>query len=224
MAGARCPRCGGPREDRQPDPLSRCAYCGALLAALEPARRLEARPRLDAAAARRRVARTLLRRGERGWRTLEPRPVVYPLLRQADPRHPYQPLAPLPPALTGRWRPSGADLVIDENWAAAGSCASRVPISIEPPAGASVVFYPFFRVPLSRGDEETAAWVDAVDAQVILPGELGQGAGDDHRGLERALTVGLAGGTGAGLLLPLPLSAVAATMLGAWLWWRAERW
>ncbi|HHN74628.1 MAG TPA: hypothetical protein ENK10_05300 [Acidobacteria bacterium] len=224
MATARCPRCGGPRDDRQPDPLTRCEYCGALLASLDPAPRLEARPRLDAGAARRRVARTLLRRGEKGWRSGIPRTVIYPFVRQPDPRHPYRPLAPLPPALAGQWRPSGADLLIDDAGAPAGPAVSRVPISIEPAAGDSVVFYPFFRVPLSRGTEQSAAWVDGVDAQVILPFELGRNGGDDLRRLEQILALGLAGGAGAGLLLPLPFSAVAATVLGAVLWRKVGRW
>lgn len=227
MSPQTCPRCGAPQESVQPDPLARCEFCGALLAA-EPGAEvlLDARPRLDPAKARRRVAAELRRSGAGGWGTREPSLALYPFFQDGGARRPYRPAAQLPPLIKAAWKPSGADLVFegsDGEKSLLGE-AARIPIAEASEGGESVVFYPFYRVPLVRGEEESAAWCDGVDGQVMLPVQLAQAAGVSGRKLAKLRLPAFAAGAGAGLLFPVPFSFIAAVAVGAAVWWKAPRW
>ncbi len=223
MPDTRCPCCGAPPEEAQPDRLARCEYCGSLLS--RPgwgSTPLTATCRVDAAGARQRLHRTLETRTKRAWQTRDPQLVRYPFRLVDDPRRPLEALAPLPPMIGARWRPSGSDLVrtslSDDEAAQEGE--RRIPPIEEPAPGSSLVYYPFFRVVAAADDEESAAWIDGIDGQVMLADEL----------LSRAARVGkarlLSGGLQAAaiaavgaLVLPFPFS-LATLALAVGLQWR----
>ncbi len=222
---ARCPRCGAPLERSQPDPLARCPWCGCLLATRSwPAERLAARPRLDARNARSRVARALARRGLE-WVPGPPVLTWFPFAPSRDPRRPYEPLSTMPPLLAREWRPSGADLVAGPEMPVDDGTAARVPASHPAPAGEPVIEYPFWRVPLRQEGEDSAAWCDAVDGQVILPEELAAaGTAARREPLRRWTLFCVLAGCLGGFLLPVPWSLFAVGAAGGWLFWRTARW
>lgn len=228
MALPRCPQCGAPRDAREPDPLARCASCGALLfdgPATEGT--LVARERFDAKKARSLVARALSS-GGRDWLPATPELVWFPFVATGDPRHPFRPLAQLPPLFQGSWRPAGADLVeAPRGGSAPGEGTDpgvRVAATLPVPARSLVVHYPIYRVPLEQADAVSAAWCDGVDGRVLLPPELAQPAGTPRDALLGRWVWGAAiTGALCGLLLPFPHSALAVAVAGAWLWWVAGR-
>lgn len=236
MATPRCPRCGAPHEFEQPDPIARCAWCGGLLASAHlPPLPLVARPRLDASQAKERVLREASPQG--GVRHPgAPRLVYYPFAIEPSSRRPYRPLSALPPALADGWRSAGVDLVREledehakESERAQGAPPpapineTRVPISLPLPAsGVTTVHYPFWRVPLSGEGEESAAWVDAIDGQVILPADLAEDArharAGDARDQGRLALWMLAAGGLAALVLPFPMSLAPIALAGVAVW------
>lgn len=225
-----CPRCGAPRDEHEPQPLARCGYCGALLSSPAVTERpLQARPRLDPAAARGRAARGRQAVAEPA-RAGEPTLVFYPFVVQPSTRRPLRPLAPLPPALAADWRASGADLVFDDpgerNDAASDDLArtaSRVPISEDPPGEADVVFHPFYRVPIEVEGRADAVWVDAVSGQLLTGRRNATATTEAAPGIDRWVGPALAAGLASGLLLPFPLSLVPAGGAAAFAWHRAAR-
>ena len=227
MSPETCPRCGAPQESAQPDPLARCEFCGALLAAAPGAEvLLDALPRLDSSKARRRVAAELRRSGAGGWGTREPSLALYPFFQGSSARRPYRPAAQLPPVIEAAWKPPGADLVFEGSDVEKSPLAkaARIPIAESSEGGESVVFYPFFRVPLVRKDEESAAWCDGVDGQVMLPVHLARAVGVSEGKLAKLRGPAFMAGAVAGLLFPAPYSFIAAVAVGAALWWKAPRW
>ena len=221
-----CPRCGAPRDQDEPQAFARCGYCGALLDAPAASDRpLQARPRLDAVAARQRASRSL---GTRSGSAQigEPRLIFYPFALESSTRRPLRALAPLPPALESGWRASGADLVYDDAGEADDALcrsASRVPVSEDPPQGTEVVFYPLFRVPVEVDGETDAVWVDAVDGQLTALRQQGPEKLADPSALTRWIAPALAVGVASGLLLPFPVSLVPVGGAAAWAWHRAGR-
>ncbi len=223
MSVPRCPQCGAPRGAREPDPLARCASCGALLfdgPATEGT--LVARERFDAKGARSRVARALSSAG-RAWLPGTPELVWFPFVATGDPGRPFRPLAQLPPLFEGSWRPAGADLV--ESGRGRPATAEGVDpgmhvVATQPvPARALVVHFPLYRVPLAQADEVSAAWCDGVDGRVLLPPELArpETTARDVR-LGRWVRGAALGGSLCGLLFPFPYSALAVALAAAALW------
>jgi hypothetical protein len=186
-------------------------------------RPLQARPRLEGAAAAAAARRSL--GTEAGELEIdEPGLVFYPFLLERTTRRPLRPLSQLPPAFAKTWEASGSDLVFDATDEAVDEIsrtASRIPMSKEPPPGSEVVFYPFFRVPVRVGEENDAVWVDAVDGQVMA--ERAPAPADRKPTLTRWLLPALAVGAASGLLLPFPMSLLPAGGAAVWAWRRAEK-
>lgn len=230
MSHPRCPRCGAPLRQAQPDPMARCSWCGALLASgAWPERAMLARPRLKPKEARSAVARALAQRGHH-WLPGAPQLIYYPFALTGLPRAPYQPLAPLPPLLRDGWAPQGVDLLTLDSDAGARQIeadgAVRVPVSKPTLESQPIVHYPFYRVPLQLQDRDSAAWCDASIGQTILPDGLDSPSvipGEDGAG--RTLFRWVLGALGAGicvaLLLPFHWAVAACAGLAAGLWWKA---
>ena len=211
MTLLRCPSCAAPFESQRPDPLSRCAWCGALLSPAVIAGTLYADPRLDVPAARRAVALALGTEASE-WQPVRTTLVAYPFAADGPARNPFRPLAGLPSSLTAGWRPSGSDLATTRD-----ACLPDVAIVVapaeQPAGGTNVIVYPFYRVELRRDEQETAAWCDGVDGQVVLPDTLrpaSAGAGPPPPDTSTAMI-----GAGLGLVLPLPWSLAALALAAA---------
>ena len=242
MSATCCPRCGAPQDGPQTDPLARCPWCGALLAASAglPALPMVARVRIPANRAIDGVRRELAARGEGPAPLGMPRLVWYPFEIVASSRRPFRPLAPLPPPLASGWRPSGADLVRESIDGGPGrppgdagsgppgppsaTDGIRIPVRSSPSPGATTVHYPFWRVPVDSGTG-TALWVDAIDGQVIdgrpSAADRELPASDDRLG--RWAFGALAAGALAALLVPFPWSLLPLGLAGTGIWrggWR----
>ncbi|MCU0230392.1 MAG: hypothetical protein MUC67_03325 [Acidobacteria bacterium] len=228
MSVPRCPQCGAARDAARLDPLAPCGSCGALLAEGDPQGTLVARARFEPREARMKVARALAERG-RMWLPGVPDLVFIPFAATGDPRQPFRPLAALPPLLGPDWRPAGAGLTPERlarpsTAEGAHAAGPRAAPSRSAPAPALLVQYPFYRVPLARGEFTSAAWCDGVDGRVVLPPELAEAprpAAGRHLGRWVALSAGI--GLAAGLLLPFPISALGLAVGGAVLWWATGR-
>ncbi len=228
MATRACPRCSAPHVGDITDPLARCAWCGTLLASdAWPADAMVARAHLDPRRARLAVTRKIAQAG-RTWTAEQAHLVYYPFAVTGNPRRPYRPLTDLPPSLAGGWRPSGTDLLREDeahsekDMPAFVLTAARVPIRDPLPPQTSVVRYPFFRVALRSEGRDSAAWCDAVDGQVVLPEDLLlEDLRVEDRNLTRQAWIAGAIGAGGGLLLPFPFSLIPSTVAGIVLWRKA---
>ncbi len=227
MSQIKCPRCGGIDEREQPDPLSRCEFCGALLASRGVGEApLEARRRLDGAQARARIRRALGRREDTRWHIGPAELVYYPFAADGPSRAPFRPLADLPPLLARSWRASGADLVREQPKGAreGGRPGARVALREEVAPGTTVVMYPFFHLTLESASEESACWCDAVDGQVMLPEELHPHEVISRSGaMDQVRTLASVMGLACGILLPFPFSLFALLGAGAWFWIRTAQ-
>ncbi len=224
MNTARCPRCGAPANREQPDPLARCAFCGALLASHGFGETpMVAHPRFDERQIRDRVRRSLDRSLQQTWRPASLQLVYYPFTTDGPARQPYRPLAPLPPLIAAIWRPSGADLVREAPDGEDYVGATCVPAAEKPAAGQGVVMYPFFRVQLAGVNEESACWFDGIDGQTMLPEELRvQASRSRGKTLGKTTAIAFGIGLGGGLLLPFPFSLLGVAAAGAVLWTRED--
>lgn len=243
MPTPECPRCGAPHDLLHPDPLARCEFCGALLASSDlPPLPLVASIRVDEGAARGRVERELGADAATGRRVGSLQLVYYPFAVLPSSRKPYRPLAALPPAIADGWRPSGASLIRDiaqdqgervltpteaeaVRLASAGVRGTRVPISLPLPTdGGPTIHYPFWRVPIADPRGDSAAWVDGIDGQVILPVDLeapvarpSAGAGDAPALYRLSLWM-VGAGAFAGFVLAFPYSLIPIAAIGAAVW------
>ncbi|RMG46027.1 MAG: hypothetical protein D6718_06265 [Acidobacteria bacterium] len=218
-----CACCGAPFHSRQPDPLARCEFCGALLAvdASGAHAPLEARLRVSERDAWRRLLAALGDGARRAWQPYESALIWYPFARGDDPRRPLVPLAVLPPLLERAWHASGADLIEAGPEPEAGG--RRVAPSRGVPADRPVVYYPFHRLVLLRGEERFAAWCDGIDGELLLPDDLVPRPETRRRSLARWWGPALAAGAAAGLLLPAGPGLLAATAVAAGFAWKAGR-
>lgn len=229
MASPNCPRCGADHELEHLEPLSRCAWCGALLAVGEwPEQARVARPRIHPSEARSAVAKALGRRGAT-WLPGPPQLIYYPFALSDEPRQPYLPLAALPPLVRQQWLPSGAPLfgeaTHERTQDRIGESAVRVPISFPTPKTAALVHYPFYRIPLGGHGGLSAAWCDGTSGQIMLPENLVPPRSTTAGPTGRPLTHWIWGSAAAGLLcalaLPANWAAVGCATLAVGIWWKA---
>ncbi|MDH3285452.1 MAG: hypothetical protein OEQ13_11980 [Acidobacteriota bacterium] len=207
MPALHCPSCAAPRDDGHPDPLARCDSCGALISAALHDSLLCAQPRVTADRARA-LVRNAVPQVESSWSTGAASLVHYPFADGGSARRPFRPLAGLPSSIVRHFRPSGADMRLASETSTCGTEGVCVPPTLPAPAGSRTILYPFWRVSLRRSREESAAWCDAIDGQVMLSERLAKDAPKEPARSDGRLAVAAIAGTIVGLAVGFPASLV----------------